>query len=59
MPRLASDIELVLIDNGKCPHCGSDDVDVDWIGSRAKCDACNVCQKSWTTYTSGRVELEE
>ena len=58
MLRPASAAELIAIEKNTCPHCGSDDIDMDFIGSRAVCDICNVCSKSWTTYTNGRIELE-
>lgn len=58
MSRPASATELQAIEKGKCPHCGSDDIDTDWMGVRSTTDVCNTCQKYWTQFSNGRIELE-
>ena len=58
MLRPASAAELIAIEKSMCPHCGSKDIDTDWMGVRSTCDVCNVCGKHWTQYSNGRIELE-
>jgi len=58
MPRPASDVEVVMIVEGKCPHCGSDDMEMDDKNMRVECNYCNVCGKYYTIFSSGYIELE-
>lgn len=50
MFRQPSTAELVMIEKGRCPFCGSNDTD----------DAiCLTCQQYWMVYPNGRIELWE
>ena len=58
MLRLASDVEVILIHDGRCPHCSDKDVDTDWVGVQSTTFKCNVCYKRWRQYSGGRMEME-
>ena len=58
MFRPALDLEVALIDAGKCPHCSDGDIDTDWMGVISTTLECNACGKRWRQYSGGRMEVE-